>query len=127
MSGENSLSYPRLVDFPTRIPPEDRSDACRAQTQHADDSIDGRSPIAHKQDIGSGFLHAPAWIAVQSVKTANGVALRTIRTHRQSFDGRFLVASCRAAEQTCERHARRCHRIPDAARMPVFVPGRFDL
>lgn len=32
MAGKNLLSYRRIVDFPTRIPPNGGSDACRAQT-----------------------------------------------------------------------------------------------
>ena len=63
---------------------------------------------------------------MQSVKTANGEALRTIWPHWQSLHTGLLVAS-RRAEQTHERHTRRCHRILDACRMPAFVPGGLDL
>ena len=68
-------------------------DAGGAETQHADDVSVGYAAIAHEQNIGCGFLPASARIARQSVKTANGLALTTIRPPRQSLHGQFLVTA----------------------------------
>src|SRR6516162_11601555 len=58
VASEHLLDHRRVVDLPTRIPTEDRPDACAADAQHAGDIIGGCAPITRKQHIGGGFLPA---------------------------------------------------------------------
>jgi hypothetical protein len=72
MAGKNLLDYRRVVDFPARIPLEDRLDAFGSERQQASDTIGRDALIGHEQNIGCGSVHAPARFAGQTIATANG-------------------------------------------------------